>query len=54
MKAKAYTAAASDARMAGENLSAMSCASSGNVGITASVPLYVVALEYEKKVKRCY
>ena len=49
MKAKAYTAAASDARMAGENLSAMSCASSGNVGITASVPLYVVASEYEKR-----
>ncbi|QOV20335.1 serine dehydratase subunit alpha family protein [Blautia liquoris] len=45
MKAKAYTAAASDARMAGENLSAMSCASSGNVGITASIPLYIVAQE---------
>ncbi|MEL7648702.1 MAG: L-serine ammonia-lyase, iron-sulfur-dependent, subunit alpha [Sedimentibacter sp.] len=44
-KAKAYTAAASDARMAGENLPAMSCASSGNVGITASLPLYIVALE---------
>ena len=43
MKAKAYTAAASDARMAGENVSAMSCASSGNVGITASIPLYIVA-----------
>ena len=48
MKAKAYTAAASDARMAGENLSAMACASSGNVGITATVPLYVIATEYEK------
>jgi L-cysteine desulfidase len=45
IKAKAYTAAASDARMVGENLPAMSCASSGNVGITASLPLYVMALE---------
>ena len=45
LKAKAYTAAASDARMAGENLPAMSCASSGNVGITASLPLYITALE---------
>ncbi len=45
MKAKAATAAAADARMAGENLSAMSCASSGNVGITASIPLCVIAQE---------
>lgn len=45
IRAKAYTAAASDARMSGENLSAMSCASSGNVGITASLPLFVIAEE---------
>ncbi len=44
-KAKAYTAAASDARMEGENLPAMSCASSGNVGITASVSLAIFAKE---------
>ncbi|WZL72314.1 L-serine ammonia-lyase, iron-sulfur-dependent, subunit alpha [Clostridiaceae bacterium 35-E11] len=48
IKAKAYTAAASDARMAGKNFPAMSCASSGNVGITASLPLVAVAEEYEK------
>lgn len=48
IKAKVYTAAASDARMAGENLSAMACASSGNVGITATVPLVVLAEEYGK------
>lgn len=46
--AKAYTAAASDARMSGENLSAMSCASSGNVGITASLPLFIIAKENNK------
>ncbi len=45
-KAKAMAAAASDARMAGEPLPAMSCASSGNVGITASVPLICVAEEF--------
>ncbi len=44
-KAKAYTASASDARMKGENLPAMSCASSGNVGITASIPLTIMADE---------
>jgi len=40
-KARASVAAAGDARMSGENLPAMSCASSGNVGITASVPIKV-------------
>lgn len=48
MKAKAYTAAASDARMKGYNLPAMSCASSGNVGLTASLPLYIIATEDER------
>ena len=48
IKAKAYTAAASDARMSGENLSAMSCASSGNVGITASLPLLIISEENNK------
>ncbi len=41
--AKALTAAASDARMCGKDMPAMSCATSGNVGITASLPLVAVA-----------
>lgn len=41
--AKALTAAASDARMSGKDMPAMSCATSGNVGITASLPLVAVA-----------
>lgn len=48
LRAKALAAAASDARMSGANLSAMSCAKSGNVGITASVPLIVLAEEMGK------
>lgn len=43
LKAKALAAAASDARMSGKSLSAMSCAKSGNVGIAASLPLVAVA-----------
>jgi len=46
MKAKIMAAAASDARMAGVALPAMSCGGSGNVGITASVPLIPVAESY--------
>jgi len=46
--AKVLAAAASDARMSGKNLSAMSCATSGNVGIAASVPLIAVAEGYGK------
>ncbi|MDR2075853.1 MAG: L-serine ammonia-lyase, iron-sulfur-dependent, subunit alpha [Desulfovibrio sp.] len=42
-KAKSLAAAAADARMAGEVLPAMSCATSGNVGITASLPLISMA-----------
>lgn len=45
LRAKSLTAAASDARMAGESASAMSCATSGNVGITASLPLISMAEE---------
>lgn len=41
--AKALTAAAADARMSGRDLPAMSCATSGNVGITGSLPLVAVA-----------
>ncbi len=42
-KAEALTAAGSEARMAGYSLPAMSCATSGNVGITASLPLISLA-----------
>lgn len=48
LKAKAVTAAAADARMAGVNLPAMSCATSGNVGIAASLPLSVLAEDLGK------
>ena len=43
LRAKALTAAASDARMGGFGLPAMCCATSGNVGITAMLPLVAVA-----------
>lgn len=43
MRAKSLTAAASDARMAGYPLPAMCCATSGNVGITAMLPLFAMA-----------
>ncbi len=42
-KAKALTAAGSEARMEGFSLPAMSCATSGNVGLTASLPLISMA-----------
>ena len=48
MRAKSLAAAASDARMAGDNISAMACASSGNVGITASVPFLPICEEHGK------
>lgn len=48
LRAKSLAAAASDARMSGANLSAMSCAKSGNVGIAASVPLVALAEELGK------
>jgi L-cysteine desulfidase len=41
--AMAYTAAASDARMAGSTLPAMSNSGSGNQGITATVPVIAIA-----------
>ncbi len=44
--AKAYTAAASDARMAGCDMPVVIVSGSGNQGITASVPLAVYAKEY--------
>ena len=42
-KAKALTAAGSETRMIGYALPAMSCATSGNVGITATLPLISLA-----------
>ena len=42
-KAKGMTAAGAEARMAGYDKPAMSCATSGNVGITASLPLISLA-----------
>jgi len=44
-KIKAYTAAASDARMEGVNLNAMSVTGSGNHGIAATLPVYVFGKE---------
>ncbi len=45
-KAKAYTAAASDARMSGSNLAVVIISGSGNQGITTSIPLIIYAKEY--------
>ncbi len=42
-KAKALTSAGSEARMEGFSLPVMSCATSGNVGLTASLPLISMA-----------
>lgn len=42
-RAKAYAAAAADARMSGRNLSVMSCAGSGNQGLMASLPVVIAA-----------
>ncbi len=47
-KIKAYTAAAVDARMAGISMPVMSSAGSGNHGITAILPVYLVAEFYNK------
>ena len=45
--AMGMTAAASDARMAGSTLPAMSNSGSGNQGITASMPVIAYALKYD-------
>ncbi len=44
-KAKAYTSAASDARMSGCNLPVVIISGSGNQGITTSIPLIIYAQE---------
>lgn len=48
IKARAYAAAASDARMSGCALPVIILSGSGNQGITASLPVYVFAKEYNK------
>ena len=47
-RAKALTSAGAEARMAGLDLPAMACATSGNVGITASLPIISLAGSLEK------
>lgn len=47
-RARALTSAGSEARMAGCNLPAMACATSGNVGITASLPIISLAEDLGK------
>lgn len=46
-KAKAYAAAASDARMSGCEMPVVIISGSGNQGITTSVPLVIFAKEYD-------
>ncbi|MGM9940862.1 MAG: serine dehydratase subunit alpha family protein [Bulleidia sp.] len=53
-KAKAYAAAASDARMNGCELPVIINSGSGNQGITCSVPVYVYAREYNVSEETLY
>lgn len=46
-RARALTAAGAEARMEGFSLPAMSCATSGNVGIASSLPLVSLAEDYK-------
>jgi len=54
IRAKAYAAAGSDARMNGCDLPVVINSGSGNQGITASVPVIVYANEYEVSRERLY
>lgn len=54
IKARAYAAAASDARMNGCSLPVVICSGSGNQGITASVPVIVYAKELKISMDRLY
>ena len=47
-RAKAWAAAGSEARMGGLNMSTMACATSGNCGITGSMPLMSLAADLGK------
>ena len=51
-KAKAYTVAASEARMTGYPLPVMSSAGSGNHGLVAIIPLSIVGRDLEKSADR--
>ncbi len=51
---KAYSAAASDARMSGCNLPVIILSGSGNQGITASVPIYIYAKHLNKTEDEMY
>lgn len=53
-RAKAYAAAASDARMSGCELPVVINSGSGNQGITASVPVIVYARQFEKTDEELY
>lgn len=54
VRAKAYAAAGSDARMAGCSLPVVICSGSGNQGITASVPVIVYATDKHIDEERLY
>lgn len=47
-RAKGMTAAGAEARMSGINMPAMSCATSGNAGITGAVTMYALADSLQK------
>ena len=53
-KAKAYTAASSDARMGGCAMPVGTVCGSGNQGMTASVPLSILAQKLESSEEECY
>ncbi len=54
VKARAYAAAGSDARMNGCEMPVVICSGSGNQGMTASIPVIVYAREYGIDQERLY